>query len=98
MTAPPLLIALIGQDVVDKCGFLPLIYAIYGAAAMLALRSVKGAKTWSRRQGVLPNDPAETVTTNNASATDSCRRIHRMGAFRRRERLRKTSSNRSVNF
>jgi hypothetical protein len=40
MTAPPLLTALIGQDVVHKCGFLPLIYVIYGAAAMLALRSV----------------------------------------------------------
>jgi hypothetical protein len=34
---------------------------------------LKSAKTSSRRQGVLPNDTAETVTTTNASVTGSCR-------------------------
>jgi MFS transporter, MHS family, shikimate and dehydroshikimate transport protein len=37
MTAPPLLAMLIGEDI-QRWGFLPLIYVIYGVAAMIALR------------------------------------------------------------
>jgi hypothetical protein len=61
---------------------------LFRAALAREPRNLKGAKTSSRCQDVLPNDTAETVTTNNASATDSCRRIHRTAAFRRRERQR----------
>jgi hypothetical protein len=37
MIAPPLLARLIGQDVLHNWYYLPMIYAIYCAAAMLAL-------------------------------------------------------------
>ena len=37
MIAPPLLASLIGQDVAHRWHYLPLTYAVYGAAAMLAL-------------------------------------------------------------
>ena len=37
MIAPPLLASLIGQDVAHRWYYLPLTYAVYGAAAMLAL-------------------------------------------------------------
>ncbi|HEV2420842.1 MAG TPA: MFS transporter [Candidatus Acidoferrales bacterium] len=37
MLAPPLLATLIGQDVAHRWYYLPLTYAVYGAAAMLAL-------------------------------------------------------------
>jgi MFS transporter, MHS family, shikimate and dehydroshikimate transport protein len=37
MIAPPLLASLIGQDVAHHWHYLPLAYAVYGAAAMLAL-------------------------------------------------------------
>jgi MFS transporter, MHS family, shikimate and dehydroshikimate transport protein len=41
MIAPPLLASLIGQDVVHHWHYLPLTYAVYGAAAMLALLFVR---------------------------------------------------------
>jgi MFS transporter, MHS family, shikimate and dehydroshikimate transport protein len=41
MIAPPLLASLIGQDVVHHWHYLPLTYAIYGAAAILALLFVR---------------------------------------------------------
>ena len=37
MIAPPLLARLIGQDVLHKWYYLPMIYAVYCAAAMLSL-------------------------------------------------------------
>jgi hypothetical protein len=37
MIAPPLLGGLIGQDVLHKWYYLPMIYTVYCAAAMLAL-------------------------------------------------------------
>ena len=37
MIGPPLLARLIGQDILDKWYYLPMIYAVYCAAAMLAL-------------------------------------------------------------
>ncbi len=37
MIAPPLLARLLGQDVLHKWYYLPMIYAVYCAAAMLAL-------------------------------------------------------------
>jgi len=37
MLAPPLLARLIGQDVLHKWYYPPMIYAVYCAAAMLAL-------------------------------------------------------------
>ena len=41
MIAPPLLARLIGQDVVHHWYYLPVIYAIYGGAAMLALLLIR---------------------------------------------------------
>jgi MFS transporter, MHS family, shikimate and dehydroshikimate transport protein len=41
MTAPPLLARLIGQDVLQNWYYLPMIYAIYCAAAMLALLFIR---------------------------------------------------------
>ena len=41
MIAPPLLARLIGQDVVHHWYYLPLTYAVYGAAAMLALLFIR---------------------------------------------------------
>jgi MHS family shikimate/dehydroshikimate transporter-like MFS transporter len=41
MIAPPLLARLIGQDVLHKWHYLPMIYAAYGAAAMLALLFIR---------------------------------------------------------
>jgi MFS transporter, MHS family, shikimate and dehydroshikimate transport protein len=41
MIAPPLLARLIGQDVVHHWHYLPLTYAVYGAAAMLALLFIR---------------------------------------------------------
>jgi MFS family permease len=41
MIAPPLLARLIGQDVVHHWHYLPLAYAVYGAAAMLALLFIR---------------------------------------------------------
>jgi MHS family shikimate/dehydroshikimate transporter-like MFS transporter len=40
MTAPPLLAALIGQDIYRRWGFLPLVYVIYGMASIVALRHI----------------------------------------------------------
>lgn len=37
MIAPPLLARLIGQDVLNRWYYMPMIYAVYCAAAMLAL-------------------------------------------------------------
>lgn len=37
MTAPPLLAGLIGQDVFRRWYFVPILYALYGVAAILAL-------------------------------------------------------------
>jgi hypothetical protein len=41
MIAPPLLASLIGQDVAHHRHYLPLTYAVYGAAAMLALLFIR---------------------------------------------------------
>lgn len=41
MIAPPLLASLIGQDVFHHWYYLPLIYAVYGSAAMLALLFIR---------------------------------------------------------
>jgi MHS family shikimate/dehydroshikimate transporter-like MFS transporter len=41
MIAPPLLAKLIGQDVVRHWHYLPVTYAVYGAAAMLALLFIR---------------------------------------------------------
>jgi MFS transporter, MHS family, shikimate and dehydroshikimate transport protein len=41
MIAPPLLARLIGEDVVHRWSYLPAIYALYGAAAMLALMFIR---------------------------------------------------------
>jgi MFS family permease len=41
MIAPPLLARLIGQDVAHHWHYLPLAYAVYGAAAMLALLLIR---------------------------------------------------------
>jgi MFS transporter, MHS family, shikimate and dehydroshikimate transport protein len=41
MIAPPLLARLIGQDVAHHWHYLPLTYAVYGAAAMLALLFIR---------------------------------------------------------
>jgi MFS family permease len=41
MIAPPLLASLIGQDVAHRWHYLPLTYAVYGAAAMLALLFIR---------------------------------------------------------
>jgi MFS transporter, MHS family, shikimate and dehydroshikimate transport protein len=41
MIAPPLLARLIGEDVVHRWHYLPVIYAAYGAAAMLALLFIR---------------------------------------------------------
>ena len=41
MIAPILLARSIGQDVVHHWHYLPLVYAVYGAAAMLALRFIR---------------------------------------------------------
>jgi len=41
MIAPPLLASLIGQDVAHRWHYLPLTYAAYGAAAMLALLFIR---------------------------------------------------------
>ncbi|HXY48894.1 MAG TPA: hypothetical protein VEI01_05545 [Terriglobales bacterium] len=41
MIAPPLLATLIGQDVAHHWHYLPFTYAVYGAAAMLALLFIR---------------------------------------------------------
>lgn len=41
MIAPPLLASLIGQDVARHWHYLPLVYGVYGAAAMLALLFIR---------------------------------------------------------
>jgi MHS family shikimate/dehydroshikimate transporter-like MFS transporter len=41
MIAPPLLASLIGQDVAHHWHYLPLVYAVYGSAAMLALLFIR---------------------------------------------------------
>jgi MHS family shikimate/dehydroshikimate transporter-like MFS transporter len=41
MIAPPLLASFIGQDVAHHWHYLPLTYAVYGAAAMLALLFIR---------------------------------------------------------
>src|SRR5262249_45555994 len=41
MIAPPLLVRLIGQDVLHKWYFVPVVYAVYCAAAMLALLFIR---------------------------------------------------------
>jgi MFS family permease len=41
MIVPPLLASLIGPDVTHHWRFLPLVYAVYGAAAMLALLFIR---------------------------------------------------------
>jgi hypothetical protein len=41
MIAPPLLASLIGPDVAHHWHYLPLLYAVYGAAAMLALLFIR---------------------------------------------------------